>query len=60
VIRFKQGIGRLIRTSHDEGQIVVLDPRVLTKPYGRKFIEALPSGVTPRVLGPEGIVLGLD
>ena len=45
VIRFKQGVGRLIRSSDDEGRIVVLDPRIVTKGYGRKFIDALPHGV---------------
>ena len=45
VIRFKQGIGRLIRSTTDAGRIVVLDPRIATKPYGRKFLEALPEGV---------------
>ena len=45
VIRFKQGIGRLIRSHEDSGRIVVLDPRLLTKGYGRRFLDALPSGV---------------
>jgi ATP-dependent DNA helicase DinG len=45
VIRFKQGIGRLVRSSTDEGVVVVLDPRILTKNYGRTFRSALPEGV---------------
>ena len=45
VIRFKQGVGRLIRSRDDEGRIVILDPRILTKGYGRLFLESLPSGV---------------
>lgn len=45
IIRFKQGIGRLIRSSTDMGQVAVLDPRIATKPYGRLFINALPEGV---------------
>jgi ATP-dependent DNA helicase DinG len=45
VIRFKQGIGRLIRSKTDEGRIVVLDPRIVTKRYGRLFLDALPEGV---------------
>lgn len=45
VIRFKQGVGRLIRSSSDSGLIAILDPRVLTKPYGRIFLESLPEGV---------------
>src|SRR5262249_9629951 len=36
-IKLKQGFGRLIRTSHDRGTVVILDPRVLTKPYGKIF-----------------------
>lgn len=44
VLRFKQGVGRLIRSAEDEGRIVVLDPRIVTKPYGRAFLEALPEG----------------
>ncbi len=43
VIRMKQGFGRLIRTAFDKGDVVILDPRVLTKSYGRVFLEALPA-----------------
>jgi len=43
VLRFKQGVGRLIRTKSDTGIVVILDPRVRTKPYGRRFLEALPE-----------------
>ncbi|MEO1510989.1 MAG: helicase C-terminal domain-containing protein, partial [Planctomycetota bacterium] len=50
VIKFKQGVGRLIRSGEDRGRIVVLDPRVLTKPYGRAFLSALPEGVEPQRL----------
>jgi ATP-dependent DNA helicase DinG len=42
IIKLKQGFGRLIRTRTDRGLVVVLDPRVMTKPYGRRFVEALP------------------
>lgn len=45
VIRFKQGFGRLIRSATDTGRVVVLDPRIVTKPYGRMFLDALPEGV---------------
>ena len=45
VIRFKQGFGRLIRSSGDRGRVVVLDPRVATKRYGGLFLRALPEGV---------------
>jgi ATP-dependent DNA helicase DinG len=43
VIKLKQGFGRLIRTATDTGLVVILDPRVLTKGYGRTFLGALPE-----------------
>ncbi|MEM6688206.1 MAG: helicase C-terminal domain-containing protein [Planctomycetota bacterium] len=43
IIKFRQGFGRLIRTRDDEGMVVVLDPRVRTKPYGRFFVDSLPD-----------------
>ncbi|TWT94779.1 putative ATP-dependent helicase DinG [Botrimarina colliarenosi] len=43
VLKFKQGFGRLIRTKRDKGTVVVLDPRVETKSYGRLFLESLPE-----------------
>ncbi len=43
VIKFKQGFGRLIRTRTDHGTVVCLDPRIVTKPYGKLFIESLPE-----------------
>ena len=42
VIRFRQGFGRLIRSTTDTGIIVVLDHRIVTKQYGRLFLNALP------------------
>jgi len=51
VIRFKQGFGRLVRSHSDNGRVVVLDPRVVTKSYGRKFVDSLPAGVEVRLLG---------
>ena len=45
VIRFKQGIGRLIRSGTDSGRVVVLDPRIATRGYGRRFLDSLPQGV---------------
>jgi DNA polymerase-3 subunit epsilon/ATP-dependent DNA helicase DinG len=42
VLRFRQGFGRLIRSKYDRGIVVVLDKRVLTKSYGRSFLESLP------------------
>ncbi len=43
IIKLKQGFGRLIRTKADNGIVVILDPRVLTKRYGHCFIDALPA-----------------
>ena len=45
VLKFRQGAGRLIRTRSDRGVIVLLDRRVITKSYGRMFLEALPYKV---------------
>jgi DNA polymerase-3 subunit epsilon/ATP-dependent DNA helicase DinG len=42
VLRFKQGFGRLIRRKTDRGVVAVLDRRILSKQYGRVFIDALP------------------
>ena len=41
-LRLKQGFGRLIRTSADRGVVVIADPRVVTKAYGRGMIAGLP------------------
>lgn len=49
VIKFRQGFGRLIRTATDHGIVVVLDPRIQTKPYGRTFLESLPTMPVRRV-----------
>ena len=43
VLKFRQGVGRLIRSRTDTGMIVLLDPRVVTKPYGKRFLDALPE-----------------
>ena len=43
ILRFKQGFGRLIRSSQDKGALIVLDRRIETKAYGQAFIAALPS-----------------
>jgi len=43
VIRFRQGFGRLIRRRTDRGAVVILDSRVLTRSYGRAFLESLPE-----------------
>jgi ATP-dependent DNA helicase DinG len=43
ILKLRQGVGRLIRTKTDKGIIVILDNRVLTKNYGKLFIQALPQ-----------------
>jgi ATP-dependent DNA helicase DinG len=43
LIKFRQGVGRLIRTGSDRGVITLLDSRVLAKSYGRLFMESLPN-----------------
>jgi len=43
ILRFRQGFGRLIRTQGDRGVVAVFDKRVLTKQYGRAFLESLPT-----------------
>jgi ATP-dependent DNA helicase DinG len=43
ILKFRQGIGRLIRTARDQGIVVVLDNRVLAKRYGQSFLDAVPK-----------------
>lgn len=43
VIKLRQGFGRLIRTAEDRGIVVILDPRVSTKSYGKLFLQGLPE-----------------
>ena len=43
ILKFRQGVGRLIRTQQDKGIVVILDNRVLTKPYGKAFLAVLPK-----------------
>ncbi len=43
VIKLRQGVGRLIRTAKDSGMVVLLDNRVVTKPYGKTFLNAMPD-----------------
>jgi len=42
ILKFRQGVGRLIRSSRDKGILVILDSRVLNMSYGRAFLDALP------------------
>ncbi len=51
VISMKQGAGRLIRTERDRGVLMVCDPRMLTKPYGKRVWQSLPPMRRTRELG---------
>lgn len=60
VLKFRQGFGRLIRTQHDHGIMVVLDSRIVTKRYAHEFTATLPeslpvivaeSGELPEIIG---------
>ena len=42
VLKFRQGVGRLIRSKTDQGIIVVLDRRIVTKAYGARFLDSIP------------------
>ncbi|HCT57070.1 MAG TPA: hypothetical protein DGD08_07620 [Gemmatimonas aurantiaca] len=55
-LRLKQGFGRLIRTATDAGVVVLSDPRVVTKRYGRALLNGLPPA--QRVIGAWGDVRG--
>lgn len=43
ILKLRQGVGRLIRTRQDRGIVAILDPRLLSKPYGRAFLASLPD-----------------
>lgn len=43
ILKFRQGVGRLIRTATDEGVVVILDRRVVDKWYGKLFLQSLPE-----------------
>ncbi|MCD6459458.1 DEAD/DEAH box helicase [bacterium] len=43
VVKFRQGFGRLIRTTTDKGCVIISDKRVMTKSYGKKFLNSLPE-----------------
>jgi ATP-dependent DNA helicase DinG len=50
IIMLRQGVGRLIRSQSDIGVVVILDPRIADKPYGRKFLRSLPPMMSSRKL----------
>ena len=48
IIKFRQGVGRLIRSASDRGVIAVLDSRIVTKAYGKNFVDAIPTNRVER------------
>jgi ATP-dependent DNA helicase DinG len=54
VLKLKQGFGRLIRHRNDRGIVVILDPRIARKNYGKTFLRALPDCPTEFLPGPKG------
>jgi ATP-dependent DNA helicase DinG len=59
VLRFKQGFGRLIRTEHDKGVLIILDRRIVSAKYGRAFINSIPK-VNVRQLNLEETLTRID
>ena len=45
IIKFRQGAGRLIRSASDRGALIVLDNRIVTKGYGKQFLQAVDSRI---------------
>ena len=48
IIKFRQGIGRLIRSADDKGAVAILDSRIVSKSYGKNFVDAIPTIRTER------------
>jgi DNA polymerase-3 subunit epsilon/ATP-dependent DNA helicase DinG len=46
ILKFRQGFGRLIRSQSDRGAVVIMDKRILSKKYGRLFLDSLPQCTT--------------
>ena len=60
IIKFKQGVGRLIRKKTDSGNIYILDNRILKKRYGSLFINALPSQKNIKILEKDDIIKEIE
>jgi ATP-dependent DNA helicase DinG len=50
IINLKQGAGRLIRDENDRGVLMICDPRLISKPYGRRIWQSLPPFTRTREL----------
>ena len=53
VMRFAQGVGRLIRTQHDRGLVITLDSRIVNRSYGKQFVNTFPQGMPVKVIESE-------
>jgi ATP-dependent DNA helicase DinG len=51
IINLKQGAGRLIRDESDKGVLMICDPRLISKPYGKRIWQSLPAFARTRILG---------
>jgi ATP-dependent DNA helicase DinG len=60
VLQLRQGFGRLIRCHGDRGVVAILDPRLRTRGYGRRFLAALPPAPLVGDLGSVGAFLGAE
>ena len=60
IIKFKQGVGRLIRKKTDRGNIFILDSRIIKKRYGSAFIKALPSQKNIKILEKDDIIKEIE
>ena len=58
ILQLRQGFGRLIRGHADQGVVAILDPRLRTRGYGRRFLEALPPAPLVGDLGAVAAFLG--
>ena len=60
IIKFKQGVGRLIRKKTDRGNVFILDSRLIKKRYGSSFIKALPSQKNIKILEKDDIIKEIE
>jgi ATP-dependent DNA helicase DinG len=58
ILQLRQGFGRLIRGHADRGVVAILDPRLRTRAYGRRFLEALPPAPLVGELDAVAVFLG--
>ena len=60
IIKFKQGVGRLIRKKTDRGNVFILDNRIIKKRYGSAFMKALPSQKNIKILEKDDIIKEIE